>query len=251
MTEFLKKYILKKWWLSFLLFISSSLIFLVLISSTNKTLLNISDYFFMFTIILLLIAGFWQLIKGKWYIGILQLGTLFVGVLGLIFISSFMSMFGPDTDTFADNLKLPENVKLEKPIDTKMGDNFESIRPDSIKQITKDKIDFQLYNSFQPGLYEYDLWIKSKQNGIVFLKAFEITQEIELSVPRLKERSSMRINNTNDSIKKFSTEDDFTIYEGDWGKPYGARFEIWFKPDNGEKEKKLLEKNYIIEGWMR
>ncbi|WP_348636565.1 hypothetical protein QLS71_015375 [Mariniflexile litorale] len=86
----------------------------------------------------MLIAGFWQLIKGKWYIGILQLGSLFVGVLGLIFISSFMSMFGPDTDTFADNLKLPKNVKLEKPIDTKMGDNFESIRPDSIKQITRE-----------------------------------------------------------------------------------------------------------------
>ncbi|WP_348636566.1 hypothetical protein QLS71_015380 [Mariniflexile litorale] len=61
----------------------------------------------------------------------------------------------------------------------------------------------------------------------------------------------MKINNTNDTIKKFSTKDDFTIYEGDWGKPYGARFEVWFKPDNGGKEVKLLEKNYIIEGWMR
>lgn len=251
MTEFLKKYILKKWWLPFLLFISSSLIFLVLISSTNRTLLNISDYFFLFTIILLLIAGFWQLIKGKWYIGILQLGALFVGVLGLIFISSFMSMFGPDTDTFADNLKLPENVKLEKPIDTKMGDNFESIRPDSIKQITKEKIDFQLYNSFQPGLYEYDFWINSNQSGTIFLKVFEITQEVQLSSSSVRERSSLRINNTNGLVKKFSTTDDFTIYEGDWGKPYGARFEIWFKPDNEKAEKKLMEKNYIIEGWMR
>jgi len=251
MIKLLKKYILKKWWLPVFLFILSSLIFVLLISSTNDILLSISDFFLLFTILILLIAGIWQLIKGKWYLGLLQLGTLFVGIVGLIFLATFMSMYGPDTDTFADNLKLPENVKLEKPIDTKMGDNFESIRPDSIKQTSKDKIGFQLYNSFQPGLYEYDLWINSEQNGTIFLKAFEITQEIELSVPRLKERSSIRIYNTNDSIKKFSTEDDFTIYEGDWGKPYGARFEIWFKPDNGKKEKKLLEKNYIIEGWMR
>src|SRR5690606_20373704 len=101
------------------------------------------------------------------------------------------------------------------------------------------------------GLYEYDLWIESDQSGTIFLKAFEITQEVGLSVSNLRERSSLRINDTNGKIQKFSTKEDFTIYEGDWGKPYGARFEIWFKPDNGEKEKKILEKNYIIEGWMR
>jgi hypothetical protein len=41
-----------------------------------------------------------------------------------------------------------------------------------------------------------------------------------------------------------------TIYEGDWGKPYAARFEVWFKPDNGGNEQKLFQKNYKIEGWM-
>jgi hypothetical protein len=46
-------------------------------------------------------------------------------------------------------------------------------------------------------------------------------------------------------------ERPFTIYEGDWGKPYSARFEIWFIPDNGGKERKLVEKNYKVEGWQR
>ena len=250
MTEIFKKYILIKWWIPLLLFIFSSLIFLGLILSTNTILLNISDFFFLFTIFLLLVAGIWQLIKGKWYLGLLQLGTLFVGVIGLIFIATFMTMFGPDTDTFADNLELPKNVKLEKPLDLRMGKNFKGIRPDSVQIISKEKTLFQLYNSFQPGLYEYDLWINSNENGTVFLRVFEITQEIELSVSRLKERSSIRIENTNGKLKKFSTNDHFTIYEGDWGKPYGARFEVWFKPDEG-KERKIIEKNYIIEGWMR
>ncbi|WP_158977220.1 hypothetical protein [Cellulophaga sp. L1A9] len=251
MIEFLKKYILQKWWLPLILFLLSALTFRIFISSTDKTLLNLSDSFLLFTICLLLIAGIWQLIKGKVHLGLLQLAILFIGVVGLIIVSTFMSMFGPDTDTFADNLKLPENIVLEKPLDTKMGENFDGIRPDSINQIIKTKIDFQLYNSFQPGLYEYDLWFNSKKNGTVFFKAFEITQEIELSASRLRESSSIRINITNDSIKRFRTHDDFTIYEGDWGKPYGARFEIWFKPDNEENEIKILEKNYIIEGWMR
>jgi hypothetical protein len=199
----------------------------------------------------LLIAGIWQLIKGKWYLGLLQLGVLFVGIVGLIFISTFMSMFGPDTDTFADNLELPKNINLEYPIDLRIGDNFKRIRPDSIQNQKKEGISFQIYNSFQPGLYEYDLWIKSNKSGTIFLKAFEITQEIELSVPRLKERSSIRINDTNGETKKFGTNDHFSIYEGDWGKPYGARFEVWFNSDNGNENIKLYEKNYVIEGWMR
>lgn len=233
----------------FLMFILSSLSVLLLMSSTNKILLNISDYFFLFTIILLLIAGFWQLIKGKSYIGILQLGTLFVGVLGIIFIGSFMSMFGPDTDTFADNLKLPENVELDKPIDLLRGDDYEWLRPDST--IQRKNFDFQLYASFQPGLYEYDFWTDNEMSGIAYLKVFEITQVVQLSESRLKERSSIRIKSNNGELRKFGTTDHFTIYEGDWGKPYGARFELWFKPDGESFEKKILEKNYIIEGWMR
>jgi hypothetical protein len=49
----------------------------------------------------------------------------------------------------------------------------------------------------------------------------------------------------------YSAESIFTIYEGDWGKPYAARFEVWFFPDNGGKERKLIEKNFKIEGWQR
>ena len=42
----------------------------------------------------------------------------------------------------------------------------------------------------------------------------------------------------------------FTVYEGDWGHPYAARFELWFRNENGH-ETKLAKKNYKIEGWMR
>ena len=40
-------------------------------------------------------------------------------------------------------------------------------------------------------------------------------------------------------------------YEGDWGKPYAARLEVWFTPDSGGPDRKLMEKTFKIEGWQR
>ncbi len=248
MSKLIKKYIIEKWW-----FPTAIFFILVMLYLMTSNIEIIPSYLFIICgIMFLSIAGTIQLFNKKWLAGILNLGlscfTLFIMIALLL---SVMTMFGPDTDTFADNLELPKNVKLNKPIDSEMGDNFKMIKPNSKTETIKDKIDFELYNSFQPGLYEYDLWIDSKESGIIFLKAYEITQEIQLSNPELQESSRVRINNTNGVVQKFSTKDDFTIYEGDWGKPYGARFEIWFKSDKSKKEIKIFEKNYIIEGWMR
>ncbi len=248
MNKLIKKYIIEKWWFPTAIFF----VFIILYFITSSIEIIPSYLFIISGIIFLSLSGTIQLFNKKWLAGILNLGlSCFALFIMVVLMLSFISMFGPDTDTFADNLELPKNVKLNKPIDTEMCDNFEIIKPNSKTETFKDKIDFQLYNSFQPGLYEYDLWIDSKESGIIFLRVYEITQEIELSTPELKKSSSIRINNTNGIVQKFSTKEDFTIYEGDWGKPYGARFEIWFKSENNKKEVKIFEKNYIVEGWMR
>lgn len=52
-------------------------------------------------------------------------------------------------------------------------------------------------------------------------------------------------------IKKIRYENEFTIYEGDWGKPYAARIEVWFRPDSGKPERKLMERVCKIKGWQR
>ena len=85
----------------------------------------------------------------------------------------------------------------------------------------------------------------------MYLKAYEITREYALSTWNLPKRSAVIIYNPTNRIKKFGTSSLFTIYEGDWGKPYAARFEVWFRPDSGGEERKLFERNYKIEGWMR
>ncbi|MDN3706528.1 hypothetical protein QW060_26370 [Myroides ceti] len=100
---------------------------------------------------------------------------------------------------------------------------------------------------------------KKIESGYCYLKAFEVTHNDPLSADRLKERSKIKVFNSSDTTAKFemtaregySAEGIFTIYEGDWDKPYAARFEVWFVPDNGGKERKLIEKNFKIEGWQR
>ena len=54
-----------------------------------------------------------------------------------------------------------------------------------------------------------------------------------------------------DSTERFGAKTGFMISEGDWDKPYAARFEVWFKPDSDETERKLAERVFKIEGWQR
>lgn len=208
-------------------------------------LVDYSAILLLIGLLILLISFVYQLIKRKWLNALLTALIFAIGLVAFFFCSIFPFYFYQSNDGYADNLEIPNNITLEKPIG-----NDSITRPDSIYTKEKKNFDFQLYKSFQPGLYEYDIWLNKIDNGIVYIKAYEITQNDLLSEEKLKERTSLRVNNETDSLKIFGTKNDFTIYEGDWGKPYAARFEIWYKPDMG-KEKKIAEKNYIIEGWSR
>ena len=72
-----------------------------------------------------------------------------------------------------------------------------------------------------------------------------------LSVDRLEIASKTRMTWSTDPLERFGAKAGFTIYEGDWGKPYAAHFEVWFKPDSGKTERKLSERIFKIEGWQR
>ena len=229
------------WTISIALVITSSLI-------NNNLLSNVSLFVLSVALIGLAASAIYQFFNKRWLKGVLT-GLLFCGTI-FEFILYGILVFVIETvdgDKWADNLTIPSNIQLDEPL--ALTNDFK--RPASMLEITKTTTDLQLYKSFQPGLYEYDFWTGRIENGTIYLKAYEITQEYALSTNRLRERSSVKIYNKTDSIVKFGTKTDFTIYEGDWGKPYAARFEVWFKPDNDDEERKLFEKNYKIEGWMR
>jgi hypothetical protein len=196
----------------------------------------------------LLCSAIYQLSQRRWLKAIVT-GLLLAGTLAILLFYSLILFFidTVDGDNWADDLTIPKNIHFEQPLDMDLGQE----RADSLKAWKKTATDFVLYNSFQPGLFEYDLWLGKIDSGIVYLKAFEVTQEYALSTDRLPERSSIAVYNPTDSIMHFGTTTHFTIYEGDWGKPYGARFEVWYKSSKSHAERKLLQKNYVIEGWMR
>jgi hypothetical protein len=110
---------------------------------------------------------------------------------------------------------------------------------------------FHLLDGMQPGIYGVSYSLNPGEAGSVYLKAYEITQGTPLSADRLKGSSETRMTWSTDPTERFGAKSGFTIYEGDWGKPYAARFEVWFQPDSGSPERKLAERNFKIEGWQR
>lgn len=113
------------------------------------------------------------------------------------------------------------------------------------------KPDLILWKSFQPGIYEPEIWANPGEPGMIYLKAFEVTHGTQLSKADLREYSNEWIGWSDNPKQLFVSSTHVTIYEGDWGKPYAARFEVWFVPDSGGPERKLIEKVFRIEGWQR
>ena len=244
----LVRYFFDKWWLPILFWFLACITFGLSEIFGNRTVGNIAFLFFGLGLLIILISAIYLFLKKNWLKGLLSLGVFGGTIVAFVFYSIAIFFIEQETpDEWAKNLKIPTNIPINCPIDL----DFDEHRPDSITNQKITKTDFQLYNSFQPGLYEYDFWIGKIDRGIIYLKVFEITQDYALSTDRLPERSLVKIYNPKDSVIKFATTSHFTIYEGDWGQPYAARFEVWFKPDNGEQERKIFTKNYKIEGWMR
>jgi len=245
MTKILT-YCFDKWWRPVLFFVLTALV-MVSCEFTNEPILKDCSFLLLLLGFLgLIVSMIFQLTKRRWLFAVLTTLIICVSLVALFFYS--IALFWKDQsmpDTYADNLKMPTNIRVNEPLE------------DSVPANIADT-DFFIYSSFQPGLYQYTFWTKRIDKGSIYLKAFEVTQNDPLSVDRLKESSSISVFNSTDSLIMFRMDKGnseygmpFTIYEGDWGKPYAARFELWFVPDNGGQEQKLLEKNYKIEGWQR
>jgi hypothetical protein len=241
MKEHLRKYF-EVWWKPVLTFVIAACIFVFGLLKESKFINDTFDYVIVFLILVVLISAVYQFFIRKWYLGILQI----LITTGVFFCLSFFLMYYPN-DFFADNLKIPDDIEFERPVNL---DSFENSKAlDSLSNSKNKNLTFKLVNVSQPGIYNYFFWYQPTELGAIFIKAYEITQNQELSTKTLKSRSRIEIRELVDSVVVFGEK--FTIYEGDWGKEYGARIEVWFEPKSGKPPYQIIKKNYIIEGWMR
>jgi hypothetical protein len=118
-------------------------------------------------------------------------------------------------------------------------------------QTGKDGQPFRLVDGIQPGIYVAVFSLNPGEPGSVYLKAFEVTKEMPLSVGSLRSNSETRMTWSTNPTERFGAKTGFTVYEGDSYNPYAARFEVWFKPDSGKPERKLAERLFKISGWDR
>lgn len=187
------------------------------------------------------LLGLRKFIKGDTRSGILQ-----VVASGIVFafasVAGFIYTGYLPFDYYADYLKIPEGLEVYEPLPQ----DYEYDRSGA-----HDHLEFNMIRSIQPGIYSYELWLGKTEPGEVYLKAYEVTHEDPLSAASVKKYSRIPVENGQDSVIRFNSPSDFNIDEGDWGDPYAARFEVWFKAEGKDQDRKLTEKVFEIEGWQR
>lgn len=227
--QLIKKYF-TIWWIPIVSYLVPFIIYFLGNLLKKDDVIDYSIVIFYVNILGNLISSVVQIAIKKWYFIFPQIIISALLFLYLVIIFTFSP-----PDFYGANKTLPKNIKFDRPIERDFSDN----------DLTKSN--FILTSISQPGIYNYYTNYQPKELGSFFIKAFEITSNDRLSADRMTNSSKIAVNNLNE--KTYSGE--FTIYEGSWGDKYGARIELWYKPNNGNKEYKITQKNYIIEGWER
>lgn len=242
---FISKYFNNAWIpsiLSLIITISNALI--LIIGWKPPTIISdVLNLLFTISVIGALSALLWHFMKKHWLKGIISFYLLLIAlsVAFAFFIHfSISSITINDIDGFADKLIIPDNIEISDPLEESEKSN-----------IKNDKPSIELRKSFQPGIYDSAIRVNPGEPGRIYLKAYEITKNYPLSADILKEKSNKQIGWSENPSEIFLSDTHFKIYEGDWEKPYAARFEVWFIPYSGSPEQKLLERNFKIEGWTR
>ncbi|WP_160137310.1 hypothetical protein [Chryseobacterium sp. c4a] len=167
----------------------------------------------------------------------------FLSLIVLTVLSCLFAYYPPKSlyKPYNNDIKNPKNAKFSMPL---------KIHVDEKELVEVTQPDVLIYDYLQPGSYKYDVFLNKTEKGKVYLKVYDFNTNRILSEKQIKKQSMMPVFNPNDELKEFSGgNNDFQVKEGDWGDYYGSRIEVWFQPDDSNKsERKLIEKNYIIQG---
>lgn len=152
-------------------------------------------------------------------------------------------------DGFADDLEIPQGVDFRKPLSLEDSRDMNKIDWNSLTKSIPLNTQFDLIDvPGNGGIYKYGVWYDAPEKGHLYIRVYEYTKNQELSKNRLREKSRSYVS-PQAALEFYIGE--FTVYEGDWGEYYAVRVELWFDPVSSNRDFKVLENNYIIQGWMR
>lgn len=233
--------LMKYWWIQLLLLFA--LLAATWICMKNGIILlywlEIVMLFWVILLFIMAVAAFFQK-RYRLFWGILGYGVGMVCCYVLFYFLVMMEVaFGQDKDPFGRKHPIPVGLEYNEPLKSR-----DSVSVDSCDRATY----LQVREGGQPGIYRYDFYASHISGGTVFLKCFEVTGNVPLSVRSVKERTAVDVDACG-CFTKICDDVKFTIYEGVWGEPYAVRVEVWLH--DGIREHKLMEKIYKMEGWMR
>lgn len=250
-------WLVKYWWrIHCFLVLQTFIIVFAMFVSPGGWFEGVTFILFDVLILLEIVLLVMLLVRKRWLHFFISLILMIGFVVVVIPILSFLPMSAPDG--FAKRHPIPDGLKYEKPLGyicTEDGsvENWEASWNTPVEP-TIDSTDnysyLQIWCGFQGGIYKYDFYYPSLPAGTIFLRCFEAGKNEPLSVDRIKESSSVNIPAIN-SFSKIVDKREFTIYEGDWEEYYAVRVEVWHRDRATHNEQKLIEKNYLMDGWMR
>ena len=257
----LKDVIIKFWYVLPILYALFAFVLILMINmnSLPAVIENAVGILLLITLITLPVSWIVLLVNKKWWRCIASfVASVVIAVLsgGALFFMALAAMFGPDTSTFGKDHPIPADLEYNLPIQSYQWDDSLAasvyVDPDSVVAVDTLNTDsyLQIWDVSQGGIYNYDFYYGPLPAGEIYLKCFEVTEDIPLSDYRLKKASTVKIKGTS-TFSKLVDKQRFTIYEGVWNDYYAARIEVWFKDAETGDEKKLMEKVYRVEGWMR
>ena len=266
-----EQWLRRRWWVVPILFVLQSVAVILAIrcDAARWLLASAVVVWLLFVPVLLihmivLVRGrHWMKLIGSFVMELIPAGMVgvFLAIKGVkltwrvfaMFLASILWPFVDPSDGFGKEHPIPEGTEYCIPLESHLNAVDEEWMADYEEPVI-DSTDtaswLQIWNDNEGGRYLYDFSFPALPAGTLFLKCYEVGDNIPLSENVMRRNTSVSCSAT-ESFTKLVEKREFVIYEGDWGDYYAVRVEVWHKDGATRKEHKLMEKVYRMEGWMR
>lgn len=240
----MKRFILQYWWAPPVAMAALvALSFLATKDDASSFIESIVNFLVASGLIILLVSWVILMTNKQWKKCLYSILITVLAECPLFFILFILAVYAASSDDFGKQHSIPDGMEYSIPMEE--GSHL-NIRIDTLNTAPC----LQIYQGSQGGIYLYDFYYGALPAGDIYLRCYEVTENLQLSEDRIYESSKISVGATY-SFSKLVEQQEFTIYEGDWGDYYAARIEVWHKDAQTGMERKLMEKVYRVEGWMR